>query len=72
MKHRKWTESEEKYILDNYEYLSDKALAAKLSEITGQNINETMVRRQRARIGAKKAHGRPQTKIRTLVSENNI
>lgn len=50
MKHnRKWSESETRFVLENKEFMTDKAIAANLSRITGENITHHMVRDVRRR-----------------------
>lgn len=56
--YRKWTPTEIQFIVDNHNML-DKDVAVKLSQITGQNITPSMVRRQRRKSGIAKKRGRP-------------
>jgi len=56
--YKKWTQTDIQFILDNQNML-DKDVAAKLSQITGQNISPSMVRRQRRKSGIAKKRGRP-------------
>ena len=58
--YKKWTNSEIDYIQNNHTLLCDEALAAKLSQMTGQNISTAMVRRQRRKLSLKKSRGRPK------------
>lgn len=58
--YKKWTNSEVDYIRNNHNLLCDEALAAKLSQMTGQNISTAMVRRQRRKLALKKHRGRPK------------
>ena len=56
--YKKWNPSDIQFIIDNQNML-DKDVAAKLSQITGQNITPSMVRRQRRKSGVAKKRGRP-------------
>jgi hypothetical protein len=56
--YKKWTQAEIQFILDNHNLL-DKDVAVKLSQISGQNISASMVRRQRRKNGLTKKRGRP-------------
>lgn len=56
--YKKWSEAETQYIKDNLEIFSDSELAAKLSNMTGENITYCMIRRQRRKLGVQKARGR--------------
>jgi hypothetical protein len=58
--YKKWSSSELDYIQNNHAALSDDGLAAKLSEMTGQNISTSMIRRQRRKLALKKSRGRPR------------
>jgi hypothetical protein len=58
--YKKWTNSEIDYIQNNHTLLCDEALAAKLGQMTGQNISTAMVRRQRRKLSLKKSRGRPK------------
>lgn len=60
--YKKWTDTELKFVNDNIANFSDEELAAKLSQITGQNITYGMIRRQRRKLGVIKKRGRrPKT-----------
>lgn len=56
--YKKWSQTDIQFILDNQNML-DKDVAVKLSEISGQNITPSMVRRQRRKSGIAKKRGRP-------------
>lgn len=56
--YKKWNQTDIQFILDNQNML-DKDVAVKLSEISGQNITPSMVRRQRRKSGIAKKRGRP-------------
>jgi hypothetical protein len=60
--YKKWNETEIQFILDNQNML-DKEIAAKLSQITAQNITQNMVRRQRRKSGIIRKRGRPSKNI---------
>jgi len=62
--YKKWTDAELKFINENQKLLSDDELAAKLSQMTGQNVTTSMIRRQRRKLGIKKSKGRrPKIKL---------
>lgn len=63
--YKKWTEAEINFIRDNHETMPDEHLAAKLSQISNENITTTMIRRQRRKLKIKKERGRPP-KIKKL------
>lgn len=56
--YKKWTDAEIQYIRDNLSIFSDQELAAKLSEMTGENVTYGMIRRQRRKLGVSKPRGR--------------
>jgi hypothetical protein len=58
--YKKWLQSELDFISNNQSLLNDESLATKLSEMTGQNITKSMVRRQRRKLSIKKSRGRPK------------
>ena len=58
--YKKWTDAEIQFISDNLKVFSDKEIAIKLSNMTGENITFGMVRRQRRKIGVQKQRGRPR------------
>ena len=71
--YKKWSNSEIDFIRDNHTILCDENLAAKLSQITGQNITTAMVRRQRRKLALKKPRGRPIKNKNTInISNDNI
>lgn len=57
--YKKWNQADIQFILDHQEML-DKDVAAKLTEITGQTVSQSMVRRQRRKSGIAKKRGRPR------------
>lgn len=58
--YKKWSNAELDFIQNNHNILCDEALAAKLSQMTSQNISTAMVRRQRRKLSLKKNRGRPK------------
>jgi hypothetical protein len=69
--YKKWLQSELDFIANNQSLLNDEALAAKLSEMTGQNITKSMVRRQRRKLSIKKSRGRPR-KVKLVPQEGMV
>ena len=70
--YKKWTDTELKFINENQKLLSDDELANKLSQMTGQNVTTSMIRRQRRKLGIKKAKGRrPKIRIVESPEENS-
>lgn len=67
--YKKWLQSELDFITNNQSLLNDESLAAKLSEMTGQNITKSMVRRQRRKLSIKKSRGRPK-KVQPIPTES--
>ena len=57
--YKKWTDTEIDYIKNNHNTVCDQELAAKLSQITGQNVSTAMIRRQRRKLKLSKPRGRP-------------
>lgn len=57
--YKKWTPTDIQFILDNQNML-DKDVAEKLSQISGQQVTPSMVRRQRRKSGIAKRRGRPK------------
>ena len=60
--YKKWNQTDIQFILDNKEML-DKDVANKLTEITGQMVTPSMIRRQRRKSGITKKRGRPRKNI---------
>lgn len=56
--YKKWSDAEKAFIRDNVATYSDNELAAKLSQMTGENISTAMIRRQRRKFGVVKPRGR--------------
>lgn len=67
--YKKWTSSEIDYIKNNHGSLHDEAMAAKLSQMTGQSITTAMVRRQRRKLSIKKQRGRPSKATQVVGSD---
>ena len=68
--YKKWTDAELQFIRDNLSVLVDSQLANKLSSMTGENISQAMVRRQRRKLGVNKLRGRPKKNV--AVPSDNI
>lgn len=66
--YKKWTESEIDYIKNNHTTVCDEELAAKLSQMTGQNVSTAMIRRQRRKLKLSKPRGRPTKNKKVVVS----
>lgn len=69
--YKKWSEAELQYINSNLAIFSDGELAAKLCEMTGENITYGMVRRQRRKLGVVKPRGRRKKNVIQVNPENN-
>lgn len=67
--YKKWSSSELDFIRDNQSLMNDEVLAAKLSEMTGNNVTRSMIRRQRRKLLIKKNRGRPR-KIKPIVQQS--
>jgi ribosomal protein S24E len=61
--YKKWSDAEKSFIKDNISTYSDNELAAKLSQMTGENISTAMIRRQRRKFGVVKPRGRKKKNI---------
>jgi hypothetical protein len=57
--YKKWATNELQYIKDNINQYNDKDLAEKMSQMTGEVISTSMIRRQRRKLGIAKKRGRP-------------
>jgi len=64
MNYKKWSQQELLFIQENYK-MSDKSIAAELSRITGSIVTDSMVRRQRRKIGLAKTRGRKKKNDKT-------
>ena len=60
MKYKKWTDQELLFIRHHCNDIPDKIIAQKLSEMTGENITNSMIRRQRRNMKVQKNKGRPK------------
>lgn len=69
-KYKKWNNENLTFIQNNVNLLSDQELALKMSEICGQNITISMIRRQRRKLNIEKPRGR-RPKNKFLVSNAN-
>ena len=58
--YKKWTQAELQFINDNIGTSTDEEIAAKLSQMTGNNVTYGMIRRQRRKLGIVKQRGRPK------------
>lgn len=61
--YKKWSDAEKAFIRDNVNSFSDMELAAKLSQMTGENISTAMIRRQRRKFGVVKPRGRRKKNV---------
>lgn len=61
-KYKKWKPEEISFVANNYENVKDEQLAQKLSEISGETITVSMIRRQRRKLKLNKKRGRPITR----------
>lgn len=64
--YKKWTDAELQFVRDNLNSLADKELANKLSTMTGENITQAMIRRQRRKLGVNKPRGRPRKVVNVV------
>lgn len=70
--YKKWNDTEVEFIKNNHNLMPDEVLASKLSQMVGQNISTSMVRRQRRKLSLKKPRGRPsKNKVVPQTSDNN-
>lgn len=61
--YKKWNDTELQYIKDNLSSFSDMELAQKLSEMTGETVSCSMIRRQRRKLGISKPRGRRKKRL---------
>lgn len=67
--YKKWNDVERQFIKDSLGSFSDQELSVRLSTMTNETISQSMVRRQRRRLGIEKPRGRrPNKKNDTEVS----
>ena len=64
--YKKWSDAELQFIRDNLANFSDLELANKMSEMTGETVSCSMIRRQRRKLGIAKARGRRKKNINSL------
>jgi len=60
--YKRWSSAEKNFIRDNCGTLSDKKIAAKMCEISGERITSDMIRQQRRKMQVIKKKGRPRKK----------
>ena len=70
--YKKWAANELQYIKDNINQYNDKNLAEKLSQMTGETISTSMIRRQRRKLGIAKKRGRPSKNMEAANSPENV
>lgn len=58
--YKKWTQHEIDYIVNHHASLRDEQIAETLSQISGDTITTSMIRRQRRKLSIKKNRGRPK------------
>lgn len=58
--YKKWSDSEKNFIRISSINMSDKEIAQKMSELSGENITDSMIRQQRRKLKAIKSKGRPR------------
>jgi len=60
---KKWTISEEKYLRDNVDKLTDVEISVELTRTSGREFTMLAVRKKRQKFGLKKARGRGYCKL---------
>jgi hypothetical protein len=70
--YKRWSDVEIQYIKDNLSLFSDIELAAKLSEMTGENVTYGMIRRQRRKLKVSKPRGRRKKNAGAENSGNSL
>jgi hypothetical protein len=68
--YKKWLPNELDFIREHQLALNDETLASRLSEMSGQSVTRSMVRRQRRKMSIKKPRGRPRKKMLATNQEN--
>ena len=58
--YKKWSSAEIAFIRENASGMSDKNIALRMSELSGEKITASMVRQQRRKIKVVKSIGRPR------------
>jgi hypothetical protein len=61
--YKRWSDAELQYIKDNLSSFSDIELAQKLSQMTGETVSCSMIRRQRRKLGISKPRGRRKKNV---------
>jgi hypothetical protein len=61
--YKRWSDAELQYIKDNLASFSDIELAQKLSQMTGETVSCSMIRRQRRKLGISKPRGRRKKNV---------
>jgi hypothetical protein len=70
--YKKWTIEEIDFIKNNHTIVSDTEMANKLSQILGQPITTSMIRRQRRKLDIVKSRGRPRRKLNNVQTEPTV
>ncbi len=60
MPNPKWTPSQEQFIRQNYETMSDDDMLEYFSRVGGRHITKLAIKRKRQRMGLSKIMGRPK------------
>tara|TARA_R100001163_G_scaffold65518_1_gene63042 strand:- start:81 stop:284 length:204 start_codon:yes stop_codon:yes gene_type:complete len=60
--YKRWSNAEKDFIRNNCGTLSDKEIAKKMGEISGEQITSDMIRQQRRKMQVIKKKGRPKKK----------
>lgn len=71
-KYKKWNNEDLTFIQNNANILSDQELALKMSEICGQSITTSMIRRQRRKLNIEKSKGRKPKNKSSVLNANEI
>ena len=69
--YKRWSPTDVAFIANNQNML-DKEIAVQLSELNGQIVTPSMVRRQRRKGGIAKKRGRPFKKIASVVAPQQV
>ncbi len=59
---KRWSNAEKEFIRDNCGTYSDKQIAVRMGEISGEKITSDMIRQQRRKMQVIKKKGRPKKK----------
>ena len=60
--YKRWSNAEKDFIRDNCGTQSDKEIAIRMGEISGEKITSDMIRQQRRKMRVIKKKGRPKKK----------